>query len=378
MPSHGQSASVREQQRLKKLKLDHLRVDLHLDAKDWRSRLKQAGVEAAGIETGLEAALFLTDNFEAELRSLIVEAADCGAPIRLWTVYGPASFANKNLDAALSMLRSTGWNIPIAAGTNANFAEWNRNRPRQGLEVMPCFAMTPQIHAFDRISMVETLQAQAMAVDSAWQWALHPVVVSHVTLRPRFNAVATNTAQNTPNPHELPHSVDLRQLSLFCAGWTLGSIAALCGSGHCHSCTFYETTGWRGIMETEQGSPLPDIFPSIPGAVFPVYHVFAGVAGYSYMAPVIVRNHREIAGFALFQGDKMNRVFIANLGPNPVDPNILLDIKSVRLAILDAMSAVEAMTNPERWHPETILDVSDNRLMLHLPPYAIARIDRMN
>ena len=41
------------------------------------------------------------------------------------------------------------------------------------------------------------------------------------------------------------------------------------------SATYYETTGWRGVMETAQGSPLPELFPSLPGGVFPLYHVFA-------------------------------------------------------------------------------------------------------
>jgi hypothetical protein len=375
MPSHGQPASDRERVRLKKLRLDHLRVELHPQSADWQARLKQAVEEAVGIETGLEAALFLSDNFEAELRALMAAAMGFDAPIRQWIVYSTRSWSDINLETVVSMLQSTGWDIPIAAGTNANFAEWNRQRPGQGIDVMPCFAITPQIHSFDRSSIVETLQAQSIAVESAWALARRPVVISPVTLRPRFNAVAIAPSADLRNPDELPSQVDIRQLSLFCAGWTLGSIAALCGAGGCHSITYYETTGWRGIMETEQGSPLPALFPSMPGSVLPVYHVFAGIAGYSHVAPVAIGNHRELAGLALFQGDVLGRILLANLGHDPVDPVVGLEAASAGVRMLDVTTVFQAMANPEEQVCQVIQNVPENRLALHLAPFAMAQID---
>ena len=95
-----------------------------------------------------------------------------------------------------------------------------------------------------------------------------PLVISPVTLRPRFNPNATGPEPVVP-PGELPPKVDPRQLSLFAAAWTLAMIKALAEAG-ADSVTFYETTGWRGVMETAAGSPLPEKFPSIPGAVFPL------------------------------------------------------------------------------------------------------------
>ena len=80
-------------------------------------------------------------------------------------------------------------------------------------------------------------------------------VVSPITLKPRFNAYATGPAPQRP-PEALPPEVDARQLSLFGAGWTLGSLRAVVSSGAL-SVTYYETTGWRGVMEQAGGSPLP-------------------------------------------------------------------------------------------------------------------------
>ena len=69
----------------------------------------------------------------------------------------------------------------------------------------------------------------------------------------------------------------MRQASLLGAAWTVGELSALAGAGAA-SVTWYETTGWRGIIETTGGSPMPDRFPSVPGQVFPMWHVFADVA----------------------------------------------------------------------------------------------------
>ena len=65
-------------------------------------------------------------------------------------------------------------------------------------------------------------------------------------------------------------------MSLFGAGWTLGAIKHLAEQRAARA-TFYETTGWLGVMESEAGPPLPERFPSRPGQVFPMFHVFADV-----------------------------------------------------------------------------------------------------
>ena len=80
-----------------------------------------------------------------------------------------------------------------------------------------------------------------------------------------------------PRDDGLPPTVEVRQASLFGAAWTVGSIKALAEIGAA-SVTYFETTGWKGIVERDEGSPMPDRFPSTPGSVFPLYHVFADVA----------------------------------------------------------------------------------------------------
>ena len=164
----------------------------------------------------------------------------------------------------------------VAAGSNANFAEANRHRfPQNTVEAL-CFPINPQVHAFDNASLTETLQIQPQLVESARQFAGEvPILVTPVTLKPRFNAVATGPERPTA-PGELPSQVDRRQNSTFVAGWTLGSLVQL-ASVQTPSVTYFETTGWQGVMETESGSPLPDQFRSCRSGAFPVYHMLADV-----------------------------------------------------------------------------------------------------
>ena len=101
----------------------------------------------------------------------------------------------------------------FAAGSNAYFAELHRNPPKMAELDAVVRPITPQVHAFDETSMIENLEAQAVTVQTARSWAgRRRLVVSPVTLKPRFNANATEPeAANAPR--ELPPSVDPRQMS---------------------------------------------------------------------------------------------------------------------------------------------------------------------
>jgi hypothetical protein len=82
------------------------------------------------------------------------------------------------------------------------------------------------------------------------------------------------------------------------------------------SVTYFETTGWRGVMESARGSPLPAKFPSQPGELFPVFRVFAGLAGFREAAVVRAGRRGEVLAVALFAHGRLRRVLIANLSPD--------------------------------------------------------------
>jgi hypothetical protein len=171
--------------------------------------------------------------------------------------------------------------------------------------------------------------------------------------------------------------VDVRQMSLLGAGWTAGSLKYLAESS-VHSVTYYETTGWRGVMETDAGSPLPEKFHSLPCAVFPLYHVLvdAGEFAGGEVIPTRSSDTLRADGLALRQGDRM-RVIVANLSAEPQRVAVKNLSEQVRVRHLDETNVEQAMRSPEgfRAQPGELRPTSAGTLELSLLPYAAARID---
>jgi hypothetical protein len=259
----------------------------------------------------------------------------------------------------------------FGSGSNANFCELNRHQPGRPDGDAISFGITPQIHAFDERSMAENLAPQAEAVRSARAFSGAPVVVSPVTLRPRFNAVAQSDV--TAVAGELPYSVDARQMSLFGAGWTLGSIKYLAEAG-ADSVTYYETTGWQGVLETDTGSQEPALFPSRPGEVFPLYHVLADLADLRDAELVAVSSSNPFAVEALALRDAAGtHLLLANLTPDPRD--IVLALPGggeARMRRLNETSAALAMEKPEVFRRSS--DPLDQGELI-LAPFEVAHID---
>jgi D-apionolactonase len=204
---------------------------------------------------------------------------------------------------------------PIGAGSDCNFCELNRDHALGKIDTRTAdflfWSINPQVHAFDHLSIMETLEAQSATVASARRFAAgKPLVISPVTLRQRFNPVATTSQLAAPG--ELPPQVDPRQLSHFAAAWTLGSIVAL-ARADVDSITYYETAGWRGVMERAAGSPLADKFPAQPGLPFPIFHAFSHLAGFDQGAPAIDQHSQRVSAFGLYNEGTLQRVVVANL-----------------------------------------------------------------
>ena len=319
--SHGGALTPNEIDRLRGLRLDHLRVDLTLSDRDYPARLRQAAGEAQSLGVKLEAALFVSGAAEQELPALRSELEALHTPVSAWLcypqdeVYLGGSPNEAVIAACQKYLRGFDPSLPFYAGTNSDLIFLKRSIPPldkiQGL----CFSLCPQAHAFDNASLVETLEVQGKAVESARRLGKGlPVRISPVTLKMRFNPYATGPIPEL-QPGELPPQVDVRQMSLFGACWTAGSFKYLAEAGT-QSITFYETTGWRGVMETEAGSPLPELFRSLPGTVFPMYHVLAAIGDFAGGKILPIRSsHPLLAAGFLLRRDRSERLVIANFSP---------------------------------------------------------------
>ncbi len=171
-------------------------------------------------------------------------------------VFDPDFLSNSELlNQVVPRLKASFPDIAVGGGTDANFAELNRNPPDPDLLDFISYSICPQIHAFDKLTLLENLEAQPESAKSALSLLGKPVSIAAITLKQRFNAVATDDENES---QALPES-DPRQHTAFTAGWTLSSIRNLALAGAA-SLTYFETVGPRGILSRqdspERNSPL--------------------------------------------------------------------------------------------------------------------------
>jgi D-apionolactonase len=183
--------------------------------------------------------------------------------------------------------------VPVAGGTWSHFSELNRSHPdRVGIDEV-AFSISPQVHAFDERSMMETLEIQAQIVRGARVFSGQlPIVVSPVSLKP-----------HEPGRRE----IDPRSAQPFGAAWTLGSLAALVPS-RVGSLT-YEPNGLSPAAISMRGSDVLDVASSRP---------------------------REVAALAL-RSERGATLFLANLTPLPraVDAGERIELEGYGTTRLD-------------------------------------------
>ncbi len=368
---HGQTLPARESARLRALKPAHLRVDCKLTGSAWQDALRRAAAEASSLGADLEVAAHLPEDAAPairELRERLTGARARVAGVLLYRAQGKAAD-----DAWLAPLRKELGGAKAAVGTDDGFVALNRGRPAGSVFDAVCYSITPQVHAIDNMTVVENLAAQADTVATSLSISGgKPVWVSPVTLKMRYNPNAKNPDAPTP-AGQLPASVDTRQLSLFGAAWTAASLKFLGQAGAARA-TYYETTGWRGTMETERGSALPALFPSTAGAVFPLYHVLADFADFSSGQIVQADSAEPLRAeiLALRSGLKW-RLVLCNL-THEYCPVRLEGVAAGALALsrrLNAGNAAAACERPEEFRRSG----QRGRPELTLAPYELLTID---
>ena len=378
MPSGAVTApGSRERDRLRALRLDHLRLDLDLTRPDFADRLRDASAYAQDLGARLEVALIVSGAAAEQLAALRRAVEAVRPAIDAWLVFHSAekATAERWVRQAREHLADLAPEAPIGAGSLAYFTEVNRGYPPVPPIDLVAYSINPQVHAFDDASLFETLAIQGETVANARTLAGGlPVAVTPITLRPRFNPNATGD-EAMIDPGVLPPEVDPRQVSLLGASWTLGSLAALAAAG-AERLTYYETEGWRGVLESEEGSPAP--FPSEPGTVFPVYHVFDAVGPFAgaLVRPAVSSDPEGVAALAIAVDDRL-RVLVANLEDEPRRVRVEGLGRSVRVRVLDETNVLAATRSPEAFRSEVgaAVETADGAIDLDLNPYALARID---
>jgi hypothetical protein len=362
---------ARELEVLRELGLAHLRVDVHLSRERWRGELDRGAALALELGCALELAVFAGADplaFDA-LAAALGEAP----PIARVLVFAEDAEVTppELVDAARSALRDVPiGDVPIGGGTNVYFAELNRVEAFPTSFDVVAYPVTPQVHSDDDLSLVETPAAQADTVRRARLLAPNAAIaVTPITLKPRYNPDAPDAS--TP-PGELPANVDFRQMALITAAWMMASVRRL-GEAGAESATYFETIGWRGLLEPD---PLPARdapFPSVGGMLFPVYHLLAELAKLSGHELLECISSEPLTVEAMQVTSFQSRlVLVANVTPRP--QRVVLSMIGrdavIRRLNVEAVRGHLCGTPREGWNRAQVGD--DGPLELDLSGYEIS------
>ena len=231
-------------------------VEVDLRTHNWKAALAAIAMTKAGIDLRVICQASVQEKDFAELldqiESLkILRLAVFDADQHIWLEQISKQLVNA--------MKSRGMSITQLAGARSHFTELNRNFTKvpetcSGIT----FSITPLFHALNTEQLVESMAMQRLVTRQAVAMADGKEVhVGPVTLRPRFNNVATKDPE-IPEVTDLSKGYgaewfgnsDIRQQSPELAAWTIASAAAI-GIAGVNSITFFEERGPRGIQSAE-------------------------------------------------------------------------------------------------------------------------------
>lgn len=378
LPSDRGRLSPREVELLRALRADHLRADVYMDDADWRAQLDEGRAACRALGSRLELAVFAPPDHLDLLGELAAElAADPVAVARVLVFAGGRGFAigggstpGAMVREARARLRPVLPGVPVAGGTNLFFVELNRDHPDAEAMDGVVYSLNPQVHAADDRSLMENVKGQEDTVTTLRSFVPRgDVLVSPVTLIGR----AGPFPGGPPVQGGLPGNVDTRQMSLFGAAWTVGTVRHLAESAVA-SVTWYEAAGWCGLVERDGGAAHPD-YPSVPGMVFPVYDLFAFLAGHAdaELAEVSTTPWDEVEACAVRIGGALH-VMVANLTAQAQRVRVDgIAGARVRVTQLDG-GTVAADLLASRLTAASESEVRDGALHVDLAPYAVGFI----
>lgn len=335
-------------------------VEVPADERCWPAVLDRAATDANG-ELDLRIIAASADQLEPVIDT-VRTASWRTRVVRIGVYHRTTQLAEPGLlDMLTTLLDQAGPAVEIVAGTRAQFTELNRGiADFDDWSGALSFSLTPQMHDRSRAQVIESIRMQRIIAEQAVRMADgRPLHVGPVTLRPRFNAVATTafvpydveSVVTGYGPQRVPDSTDPRQHAPALAAWTVATVAALSVPG-IDSITLFESWGPRGIRASRVGPPGPtgrviEWLRSGGRVVHPTIEV-AEPAG--FMTTCITQ-----------QSSAIRQVVIGNLGSQDA------------LVGIDAGSEVEVESIG---NPLTIINHDDRAagLVLRIPAFSTARV----
>ena len=358
---------------IRRLAPSYLRAVVDLRDPGWRAKFESAGRAAAAVSCPTELELIA---IRPALPAFVDALAESSLQCERVLVFPANGYTTERADLTTlrRLLSNTGLAGLVGGGSRAAFAELNETVLPLDLMDVAGYPISPQVHADDEASMVETLDVLATMVrDARLLVGDIPLTIGPVTLKPRLN---TATGQ-PPRPQvgTLPGDIDPRQASPFLAAWTVGAVSQLAASGP-RAITLFDTHGMAGVMLDPSSTPHPDFeSPAVP--VFPVYHVLAELMAVRSAGVCPATGPKGVAVLAVRDQDRISVLISELCGRRR---NIRLRIPGWKPAAVRAIQPGTMPAAPRRLEvsarqvrqPFTSVDQSGR---FWLEPHAVVRVD---
>jgi hypothetical protein len=228
----------------------YLRIDFRLYRNGWEEKAKEHALLAREKQISIYAILYFSDRYEEEMADFctFVYTFRLHDHIAWAALLSSTDFvlSGSILEKLVPKLRSTLPNVKAGAGTDANFAQLNRNRPSAEDLDFICYSIQPQEHASDKLSIIENIKGGFDTVRTAQSFAdTKPVHISSLSIFRRFNA---NVDKICPDNSMERYRFAAGNLE---AGWFIGVLNDLILAG---------TEAITAIFYPLHDSPLLELF----------------------------------------------------------------------------------------------------------------------
>ncbi len=356
---------------LQDLPIDYVRIALKMNEQD-PFILQQAVEVISKLKCSLEIALFVKEPLSEDFIQSLVPLRKSIVQFIILPLHKKCT-DEKLINESVPQLRKHFPKSKIGGGTDAFFAELNRERtPTDKIDFLT-FSVNPQVHAFDIDAMTKTLAAHKYVVESCKQFAgQKDIHVGPVTLKMRWNPNATGKAKEQELSEKLPEYTDLRQLSLYGAVWTLGSFKYLAES-QVSAITYFQTCGWAGLMPHPNES-WPSEYLVFEKSIYPMYLMVKEILKHKKksIVPFISSKPTDIDGVAFVDKKGEITIVVANFTNAVKHIEIPVTEKITKAKIIDASTIQNLVLSPSTLKNMCTVTVGT---MFSLQPFGFAILE---
>ncbi|MBV9529819.1 MAG: hypothetical protein JO283_01785 [Bradyrhizobium sp.] len=263
-------------------------------------------------------------------------------------------------------------NAVLGGGMLSYFTELNRKPAPNGVFDFITHTGCPIVHAADDISVMETLETLPWIFGSARAMiGKVPYHIGPTGIPCRDNPYGAAVAPNPDNGRVCLSDTDPRQRGLFAAAWNLGYLSAA-GKAGVDAVALGSATGSQGLIYRKLAHAQP-WFDRGSARIFPIYHVFAGLALASGARRIDTESSAPSKIAALAHRDGRGQVlWLANLSGETQRLKINGFDGSARVHVLDERSFEAAVRDPA-WLDSGATFIGKVR-NLELSSYGVVRI----